>query len=377
MRPYRTLHGIVVLCILSVALYMLVFMLPRHDPIPVGFSGQLEGKFADLGIQGRNGAQLAMEHINAAGGVCGRQLQLITRHDGTTKEEVTAADTFLVRQGVVGIIGHMVSHNSVLAVESMRSEDIIFISPTTSTPELSGKKDAFFRVIPDNTVWAKTLADYAVRTAGAQTLVAVYDADNQSYTLSFTKAFIEQATHNGASVPATIAIHGSGTPDWHAVIDDVHSTEADSLMLALSSRDTVNLAQQLHRSGLSMRLFSSPWALTSALILTGGRHIEGLTSSVSFNPENTRPEYQLFHKQYRDRFGQEPSFAAAFGYEAMQLLAAALQQTNGKKEGLRAILPQMGPQNGVIGSFSLDEYGDCMRAPFILTVRNGTMVLAQ
>lgn len=76
-----------------------------EDPVLIGFAGQLTGDHADLGVQGRNGATLAVEDVNARGGVAGRPLKLLVHDDRDTPQTAVDADTALIKAGVVAIIG--------------------------------------------------------------------------------------------------------------------------------------------------------------------------------------------------------------------------------------------------------------------------------
>lgn len=347
------------------------------DPIRVGFSGPLEGKYSDLGIHGRYGVQLCVEHINAAGGIGGRQIDLIVRHDGETEADAVAANAELMRENVVAIIGHMTSQQSMAATAALKGTDMPLVSPTTSTHLLSGIRDNFFRVMPQSDDWAISTADYAIQQRYARRVFIVYDTDNRSYTETFSNAFAERFRSLGGEIAATVPIVSSRMAEWDTVLHAIRTTDPDSLFMALSARDTASLAQSLYQAGIRLPLYSSPWAYTSDLVSSAGRHIEGLTASISYDPNNQRPEYVRFREQYKQRFGWEPNFAAAHGYEAMLALAAALEKTGGKRQGLMDALASLGRQNGIISEFEIDTYGDVQRPPLILTIRNGSMTRVQ
>lgn len=105
-----------------------------RSPIRVGFAGELTGRQADLGVHGRNGAQLAVEAINAAGGVAGRPIELLVRDDRGTSEGAQAADRELISEGVVAIIGHMTSAQTVAGRLVTELAKMVLFSPAASTP---------------------------------------------------------------------------------------------------------------------------------------------------------------------------------------------------------------------------------------------------
>lgn len=114
-----------------------------RNPIPVGFAGPLSGSSSDLGVQGRNGATLAIEEINEAGGIAGRPLELIARDDWNDPDLVPLLNTELVEEGVVATIGHMTSAPSVVAAALGERGRVLHISPTASAPDLSSRDDLF------------------------------------------------------------------------------------------------------------------------------------------------------------------------------------------------------------------------------------------
>lgn len=104
------------------------------SPILIGFSGQLTGKIADIGVPARNGVQLAVETINAAGGINGRKLKLIIKDDGNTPEQAIRVDQELINAGVIAVIGHFTSTQTMAALPLFNKNKVVLLSPTTSTP---------------------------------------------------------------------------------------------------------------------------------------------------------------------------------------------------------------------------------------------------
>ena len=147
------------------------------SPILIGFSGQLTGKTSDIGVFGRNGAMLAIEKINETGGINGRPLKLIAEDDGNTPDGALKADKILIDAGVVAIIGHMTSSQTMAALPFINKNGMVLISPTTSTPELTNKNDLFFRTMVENPIQSKVLADYARSALDFNTIVTVKESE--------------------------------------------------------------------------------------------------------------------------------------------------------------------------------------------------------
>lgn len=140
MSPFRPIP-VIMLFLLSLALSACS---SDSSPIIIGLSGQLTGELADLGVPSRNGAELAIEAVNAAGGINGRKLKLIAKDDGNTPERALQVDQELVAAGAVAVIGHMTSSQTMAVMPFFNENRVVLLSPTASTPILTRKQDYFF-----------------------------------------------------------------------------------------------------------------------------------------------------------------------------------------------------------------------------------------
>jgi branched-chain amino acid transport system substrate-binding protein len=344
------------------------------EPVRVGFAGELTGRNSDLGVQGRNGAQLAVEDINAAGGVAGRSIELVVRDDLGTPEGAQAADRELIDAGVVAIIGHMTSGQSVAALPVIEAAGMVLLSPTTSTPELSGLEDHFFRVNPDNSLEARTLARQVYRERGLDSLSVIYDADNAAYTHTFWAAFAKTYRALGGQVTGEVSFSSSEEPDFASLVGEFQRTGPDGLLIIASPLDTALIAQQTQLGGWQTPLFASGWAQTEALIQNGGQAVEEIEIVMNYDSNSQSPVFLGFQARYQERFSRAPTFAAAQAYEAMLVLAAALEKTGGQAERLPQALLETQNLEGLTGTISLNEYGDVVRTQFLITVQNGQFV---
>lgn len=364
MRHARTAARILSAILLCVALAAC----GEPEPLRVGFAGPLEGRFSDLGVQGRNGLTMALEDINAAGGVLGRPLLLLARDDGPTPETAQAAVLDLATQGVAAIVGPMTSVQTLAALPVAEKAGVPLLSPTTSTPLLSGKKDGFFRVIPASTTWARAMARHCLEQDGLRAVVTITDLDNEPYAAPYTAAFAERFTAGGGTVLADLRVHSSQAGDWADAARQLRALGAPAVHATTSARDLAALARQLRHQGQTLRIYSSMWACTSELLQAGGKAAEGILFAVSHSADNPRPEFQRFAARYRERFGWEPNFAAAFGYECGLVLAAALRGAGGDPARLPAALAGLTELPGIVAPLRLDEFGDVQRPAFIVAV---------
>lgn len=343
----------------------------EDEPIRIGFVGELTGINATLGVQGRNGAQIAVDDINQRGGVNGRPLELVVRDDQASPEQVAAIDQELIDSGIFLLTGHLTSWESLNAKAVIDSSNAILISPTTSSTLFTGSRDTFFRLIPSNDQQGYALAEYAGKTLGLRRAAILHDEDNISFTDPLVEAFIERFRNLGGEETTHLHFSSKARPDFQPIVDALRQQDADLLLVIASAVDTALVAQHARMAGWQAPIFTSNWAYTRDLTRYGGSAAEGIIFPSNFNTQCEGHAYLKFDQTYRETYGEEPTFSAALSYETIQVAAAALKQTNGRREGLEQALIATQSFPGLCDSFSLDEYGDVQRNQYLFTIRDG------
>lgn len=343
---------------------------PGKAPIKVGFVGGLTGKFADLGTAGRNGVTLAVEEFNGAGGIHGRRVELITRDDRQDPDIAVQVDRELIDEGVAAIIGHMTSAMSMAALPLINEKKTLMISPTTSTGRLTGLDDHFVRVMEPTRSVPRKLAEHAYTACAVRSMGVIYDLSNRDYTEDFVSGFKSRFEELGGRM-AAVETFQSGSPAVLAeLVKETLSSGAEGVLIATTAVDAAMICQHVRKAGSGVPLFISGWARTQELLQRGGPAVEGVFTTDFFDRESRQPSYLEFRERFVRRYGEEPSFAAVFGYEAARVLFGALAR-NDDASSLRETILRQGTFEGVQGDFEIDAYGDARRRQFLMTVKNG------
>lgn len=364
------LVGVLVVCLASIA-----FLKTR--PVRIGFVAQLTGKQAELGVQERNGAVLAVEQLNARGGIDGRQIELLIRDDLGTPERAELVDEDLIDAGVVALIGHATSAQAAAGLKVANRTQTVMISPTVSTPSLSGIDDHFFRVYPTFKDSARAFADYVRRRDGLKRLAVIHDLDNAVYAETYRSVFSGRFTELGGVIAGVSAFSSRRSPDYSVLIRRLREEGGEGLLIVASDVDTAMIAQKTRLAGWNVPLYTSAWAQTQGLIHHGGKAVEGMKIEQSFNADGKSPAFLEFRAAFSARFGMPPSFGAAFSYEATRVLAEALRKTGGEARGLKAALLASGEFQGLTDSFSFDPSGDVIRPFYLSVVNDGAFVFVE
>jgi branched-chain amino acid transport system substrate-binding protein len=356
-------------------LFALVFVACDKSPILIGVPVGLTGLTSRLGVKGRNGIQLAADEINAAGGVRGRPLHLLVENDGDDADQALETDKRLVEAGVVALVGHLTTKSGSKAIPWLNERQVVLISPTISSIDFSGKDDFFFRVIGANDQQGEALARKAL-ASGFSKVATVYEESNQGYTKSVIEGFRRTFALGGGRSLGTESFTTNAHFDYIQLVDRLLSHKPELVVAACSSFDAANICQELSKRGNDLPVYISMWAHTDDLFVFGGKTVERVIAVGGSDPRVPGAATQKFRQTYLARFGEEPDFSGIYGYEALKVLASALEKARtldgpGIKNALLAIKDFPGMQTPI----SFDGFGDCSRPYSIYTVEDGAFVL--
>jgi branched-chain amino acid transport system substrate-binding protein len=334
----------------------------------------LTGLASNISVHGRNGMELALVEINAAGGIRGRPLQLMIENDHDNPDSGLEAATKLVEQGAVALVGHMASASAIKSAGYLTDKQIPVISPTISSTDYSGKDDYFFRIIGPNDAQGRTLGREALKR-GYRTASVVLNMMNFSYTQAVYEGFRTAFESGGGMVNPPQSIADSKTQDFDALADALIGEGPDLILCSASSFELASLRQALARKGRQIPVFGSMWARTPDLMVFGGRTVEGVVLVSGTDMNSDSPALSRFKEDYISRYKEEPEFGALYGYEAMHILAAALRKA-GKTDGpaIKDALLSSQSYPGLYDEIVIDRYGDTDRPYYLYEVRNGAFV---
>jgi branched-chain amino acid transport system substrate-binding protein len=348
-----------------------------EEPIKIGFVAGTSGRVADLGISGRDAAELAVDQCNQAGGIAGRQVHLVIRDDQQQPDTARSAIRDLIDEHVAAIIGPMTSDMGVVMAPIAETADILLISPTVTTESLSGHDDHFFRVSSSTRSYATRSANYQIKSGSMQSVAAAYDISNRSFCLSWLKNFEQTFEAGGGAVLASIGFEASGDKTFLDIARELLAVDADGILIIANSMDAALLCQQIRKSNAHIPITLADWGATERLLELGGQAVEGVTVVQTFDRDSQAPRYQAFRKAYMERYQREPGFPGVYTYDAVQVLLTALRA---QKEGqtLKDTILALRRFEGLQSEFSFDDFGDVSRPhASISVVRNGQFVILE
>lgn len=362
----RTLLGLVVA--------LLLLGCAEKDPYVIGFFGPTSGRSADLGISGRNGAQLAFEQINAAGGINGREIQLIIRDDEQSQERGQAIIREFSEMGVDAVLGPFTSSVTVAVMPLVDEAKLTMLAATATSNAISNKDDFTLRTLSATAEHAARHGAYHFSELGFRNAHVIYDMGNAAYTQSWYGDYSRGFKAAGGDSPQGTAFQTGADVDFNAIASSVLNQSPDLIVLCTNSVDAAAMAKAIRLQNSDVQIATSEWAGTERLISLGGRYVEGVLVPQYLDRQDTRPAYVEFRTAYQTRFsGQEPGFSGKIAYNAAQVLASALAEQK-RGELLRDTIIRIGRFDGIQGAIVINEFGDSSSETFISRIENGEFI---
>jgi len=330
--------------------------------VRIGFIGDLG---SELGVGGRNGAELAVRTLNSQGAL---RYELLVEDDRNDPKVAQASVTSLAARNAAFVVGPMTSTMALAMVPEANRAGLVMISPTATTDALSGKDDVFFRTAADAPTGARQLAR-VLHDRGLRTVVVLMDIANGAYSSSFGHAVAMEFLRLGGAAAPEFGYWSGKSLDFASALAHVDAQAPDAVVLVDNPTDAAIASQHLRRTLPQAVIALSPWGANAQYLQVGGRATEGAIALQAIDLESPLPPMRAFVDHYRERFGDAPTTPAVQAYEAVMLGVDAMRRGGAKV--LRATLSQPGPRPGLDGDFLMDAHGDAQRALHLTQVRNG------
>jgi branched-chain amino acid transport system substrate-binding protein len=347
------------------------------DVIKIGEFASLTGKEAAFGQASHRGTLLAIEELNAAGGLLGRQLQLVTE-DNQSKagQSATIVKKLISRDKVVALIGEVASSRSLEAAPVAQQAKIPMISPSSTNPKVTELGNYIFRVCFIDPYQGQALARFAQKTLQAKN-VAILTSVSSPYSVGLSKYFREPFVAAGGKVVAEQK-YSEGDKDFKAQLTAIKAAAPDAILASGYYTEAALICKQARDLGLTMPIIGGDGWEAPELIAVGGKAVEGTYYTTHFAPVIPSPEAQGFVKRYQARWRDLPDAMAALGYDAVMVLADAIKRAGTTESSkLRDAIAATKNYPGVSGPTTLDPKRNASKPAVILTVKNGRFELVE
>jgi branched-chain amino acid transport system substrate-binding protein len=342
-----------------------------QDEIVVGEYGSMTGSEATFGISTDNGVKMAVNEINAAGGVNGKKIKLIAYDDqGKQSEAITAVTRLIQQDHAVAVIGEVASSLSLAGGQVCQQAGVPMISPSSTNPKVTAIGNMVSRVCFIDPFQGYVGASFAKDKLHFNKAAILYNRA-QAYSTGLRTDFRKAFDKMGGQVVSEQA-YSNGDTDFSVQLTTIKNANPDFIYIPGYYTEVVTIAQQARKLGLNVPLIGGDGWVSDEL-KNAGHALDGCYFSDHYAKEDPRPEVQAFLSKYNAQFGRAPDSMAALGYDAMNLLADAMKRAKSLDgKDLASAINSTKNFKAVTGSITIDQNRNAKKLAVIQKVENGS-----
>lgn len=349
----------------------------KQEPgIPVGQFASLTGAQASFGQSTDKGVQLALAEINAAGGVLGQPLRIITKDNQSKPGETsTAVRELITRNKVVALIGEVASGRSLEAAPIAQRSGIPMISPASTNEKVTETGDHIFRVCFIDPFQGTVCAKFS-RKLGFNKAAIITDV-SKDYSLGLAKSFKKEFTANGGVITGEQSYSG-GDKDFSAQLTAIKADNPQVIFLPAYYTEAPLIIRQARQLGITVPFVGGDGWDSPELVGVGGSSVEGCYFSNHFSDQSKDPRVVAFVDAYRKKYNGEPDAMVALGYDSLLLLADAMKRAGTTEPAkVNEAIAATKDFPGVTGKITLDSHRNPTKPAVMLQVKDGKFVYVE
>lgn len=339
------------------------------DTIRIGGLAPLTGDAASYGVAVNNAIQMAVEDINANGGIDGKQIEYIYYDEkGDTTEATNAYNKLVQDDKVVAIIGDVTTKPTLAVAQTSQQDNIPIITATATAAEVTLTGPNIFRACFTDPFQGELMASYASEKLGA-TKVAVLSDMADDYSSGIAEAFVAKAEELGMQVVADEK-YQDGDVDFKSQLTNIKGQNPDVLFLPVYYEDLRLISAQAKEVGVTAQLCGADgWdsVLTDnfdSSVLNGGVFCS------QYSTESTDERVQSFISAYKEKYEMDPNMFAVLAYDATNMMAQAISDAGSTDS--QAIIDAMAAleYDGLTGRMTFDEDRNPQKSAVIVSIQD-------
>ncbi|MBI4129184.1 ABC transporter substrate-binding protein [Candidatus Peregrinibacteria bacterium] len=357
------------LALLALSTLLLTACKTSGDVIKIGFIGPLTGDAAAMGKDMLNGVQLAIDEVNAKGGVNGRKVSLIAEDARCTggSDAASAAQKLVNVDKVVAIVGGLCSSETLAAAPIAEAAKIVLLSPGSSNPSISQAGDFVFRNYPSDALKAIAMAKYVKQQRYKKIAII---SENTDYCTGLRDALVNEV---GANLFVFNESVEPGTKDFRSLLTRLQNMEFDVFITNANSDGIIAvMLEQFRGQGFTQPILGADTA-DSQVVVDTGKSAEGM----QFINVPTAGEGTPFEETLTNTVGKPQSSIAwaAYAYDAANILFEAIGNVGTDGSAIRDYLYKLPEYKGVVGTIHFDNNGDPVGIPYVVKeIKGGKIV---
>jgi len=344
------------------------------EEILIGEYGSLTGEDATFGASTKNGIDIAVDEINAAGGLLGRKVRVIVEDDqGKAEEAQTVVTKLITKDKVVAVLGEVASSRSLAAAPVAQQYSVPMISPSSTNVEVTRKGDYVFRVCFLDPFQGFVMAKFATNTLKF-TKVAILRDIKSDYSVGLANAFIENFKKMGGTIVGDES-YSAGDTDFNAQLTSLKAKGPQAIFVPGYYTGVGLIARQAKKQGIMAPLLGGDGWDSPKLTEIGGAALDGSFFTNHYSVDDPSPEAKKFLAAYKARFNTVPDALGGLAYDSAMVLFEAIKRagsTDGKK--IRDEIARTKDHPGVTGKITLDAERNANKPAVVLEIKDGKFV---
>ena len=354
------------------------------DVFMIGGIGPTTGDNAIYGTAVENGIQLAVDEINADGGINGYQIEYQFEDDQSDSEKSVNAYNILKDWGMQMLVGTVTSTPCVAVVEESHADNMFQLTPSATTVE-AVQYDNAFRMCFSDPSQGTVSADYIADNNIASKIAIIYDSSD-TYSTGIYQSFAAEAEERGLEVVTAQAFTADSSTDFSVQIQKAKDSGAELVFLPIYYQEASLILAQADRAGFAPKWFGVD-GMDGILNVDGfdGSLAEGLMFLTPFTPDAEDEATQSFVAAYEEEFGDTPIQFAADAYDCMYVIKAAAEKAeitpdmsvSDISDAMKAAMTEI-TIDGLTGKqITWSEDGEPSKEPTVVVIENGAYTVLQ
>ncbi len=365
---------VIIAVVIVVAAVVVATLLLRggEKVIRVGALLPLTGEAAPYGKAAQQAIQLAVEEVNAAGGVNGKRVQVVYEDSRLDpKTAASAANKLCDVDKVRAIIGPMASATVEAVLPIAQRKKAVVISPAATAHGLSGK-EGFFRTIVSDVYDGTAMAEFAYRKPGFRRVPVLYvEAAGPA---GVAQSFIKRFKQLGGTVPV-VEVGPPNATDFRAQLTKINAADPDAVYFAAYAVETATILKQAKELGLNKQMLTHQLAEDPEVRERAGEAANGVIYTTPKLDRTTGgPAVKAFYDKFKKKYGEEPRNFASNSYDALKLVVKAITEKSYTFEGIARGLLATKDYPGASGTLSFDSTGDILQPMRLMTIKGGRII---
>lgn len=337
--------------------------------VKIGFIGPLTGDYANYGTLCRQAVEMAIDEINAKGGVNGASIKLFAEDsEGDSQKALAAMEKLSSSDKVCAIIGPVLTGETFSVAERAQAEGIVIITPSASHKDITNVGDYIFRTTPSDGLQGEVAGKYWSQVLGYTKLAVLYAKND--YSQGLYESMSEAFTQDGGQIVAAETFM-VGDKDFKTQLTKLKNTDAQAIYLPDYTAEMAQILEQAAQLGIDKPFLSGDGFLSEEIYSLAGQYTDGVVYTASARVEESNKNKE-FKDAYTARWSIGPDSFATNAYDATYILVSVIEKVGTDRKAIKTGMEQVKDFEGVNGIINFAPNGDLVAYQGIYEVHGTT-----